>query len=376
MATPKSHLRSGVETTASPDPQLAEEGLAYHRALLAGAAAASASHGRVDLDLRIAGTDIRISFSSPRLAEMLSPALEHRRADFTVPRFILDVFDRAMDPGSAPDSPWGWIPLDDAEQTIARYEDERLSILMESRDRTVTAFDRVDGRAAILIPDTEALPAAERDTRLRYPLQMILGAAGQPMVHSALVGEGDLGLLLPGASGSGKSTLAISAAQRGMDFCSDDYIVLEPDGLRGHALLTTTKLTRESAARLGLAHDTTGAERIFGDRGAGEFKATIDVRDFAADRFRSEMAIAATVVPRLGGAGSGAVRPVPGTVALLALAPTTLKQQPSRNSSLFGAMAAIVRDTPSFELDLAPDPAANVDALRQALAEVRTGRQA
>ena len=46
-------------------------------------------------------------------------------------------------------------------------------------------------------------------------------------LHSAAVGFGGKGVLLSGAGGSGKSTLSLSALLSGMDFLSDDYLLIE-----------------------------------------------------------------------------------------------------------------------------------------------------
>jgi hypothetical protein len=321
------------------------------------------------MDLEIAGIVLRLRFAGKRLAEFYGPPFRHRAARGTLqPDYMLEVFEGT---GSVdvPQPPWDWVPLGEGGQAIARYQDERSSILLESRDQTVTAFDRSLRRATMLIPDAAAAPADERDTRLRYPLQMVLGAAGRPMIHAGLVGQGDAGVLLPGPSGSGKSTLAIAAARAGMDFCSDDYIVLEPDEKRGHALISTTKLARDSAERLGLVRTPDGRERSFGDRGLVLNKATIDVREIAPHSFRPSMRIVATAIPRIGGGELCRAARVPAATALLALAPTTFLQQPARDPGLMRVMAAMVADLPCYDLTLARDPARNVARLMDLVGE-------
>jgi hypothetical protein len=366
MAKARLGLSATTTPAAEPESALAAEGLDYcERLSEAAGAAAAAAGGPVDLDLEIAGIVLRLRFAGKRLADLFGPPLRHRQiGGETHPDYTLEVFESAVSGVEAPPPPWERLPPGEGGQAITRYQDRRVSILLESRDRTATAFDRSLAKATMHVPDAEAFPADERDTRLRYPLQIVLGAAGRPMIHAGLVGVGDTGILLPGPTGSGKSTLAVAAAREGMDFCSDDYIVLEPSGNRAHALISTTKLARDSAERLGLVRDEDGRERSFGDRGLVHAKATIDVREIAPSSFRPKMRVAAVAVPRIGGGEACRAARIPPAAALRALAPTTIVQQPSRDPGLLRAMARVVASVPCHDLELSTDPAVNARALR------------
>ncbi len=256
-----------------------------------------------------------------------------------------------------------------------RFQDSGIAIVAEAQNGIVWVFDETKREAAALIPDLSSLPAAEHDTRLRHPLQMILSAAERPLVHGALVGLGDRGALIPGRSGAGKSTLALSCIRAGLDFCSDDYIVLAPDEGRGHGLLQTAKLTPDSAIRLGMERDPAGLPWRYEDRGAASPKATVEVTEITNLPPRRSMGIALVLSPRIAGAPEPYLEPIAAMAAIRALMPT-LVQQPTRDPNLFASMTRIVRSVPCFELALSGDPTLNAAAVRTALEQVQAGRSA
>jgi hypothetical protein len=65
---------------------------------------------------------------------------------------------------------------------------------------------------------------------LQFLVLIILTVEDRTPVHAAMIGSGDVAVLLAGKSGTGKSTLAYAASKAGLDVYSDDaaYIQLEP----------------------------------------------------------------------------------------------------------------------------------------------------
>lgn len=345
-----------------------DDARAYCAALLA--AASEGRPGDASRDLEIAGVRIRIRLHGPLASELWAPLAHLRHEEEGEPEWKLDVLDAGGETGRLPTAPFAPAAPGPGGQAYLRYQDDEVAVVLESRDGIVWAFDSAQRTAAAVIPDLSVLPAAEHDTRLRHPLQMILSAAGRPLIHSGMVGLGDTGALLPGRSGSGKSTLALGSALAGLDFCSDDYVVLTPGELRGHGLLQTAKLTTDSAGRLGVGGDGTGEDLRFEDRGFDRFKATVEVPGVTR-RIRPSMRIAMLVVPRITAGGDGSMHQVSGKEAMHALAPATLVQQPTRDPLLLRAMAEIVNSVPCLAIGLSPDPAVNAESLRRAVERVR-----
>ena len=99
---------------------------------------------------------------------------------------------------------------------------------------TVTAA-REPGRFAI--HERESLVSAgEEWPHVFVSLQHAVDAAilrrlsGFALVHAGVVAVGGAAILLPGASGAGKTTLVRELAQRGAEYFSDEYALLDREG--------------------------------------------------------------------------------------------------------------------------------------------------
>lgn len=304
---------------------------------------------------------IRLRFPDARTAELLGTAFAPLLVKQPGPEpVMIDVIDAAG--GAAAEVPEEWVG--EGERLIMRFEDAELAVVVQEAE-IVVSYNRAARRAIVQVPDVEAIPAGERDTRLRYAFQLALGAHDRSMIHAAVVGDDGRGALLPGRSGSGKSTLSVACVLAGMEFCADDYVILGPEGLRAHALLTTAKLSHWSVTALGL--DGSGP-RLYDNRGFMTPKATVDLRGVAPASIRPSLEVACVVVPGIAGVESPSADQISRAAALRALAPSTMYQQPTRQEGLLRAMARVLAAVPCFELRLAPDPAANAAAVRELLA--------
>lgn len=77
-------------------------------------------------------------------------------------------------------------------------------------------------------------PLAECLESVQWALNrlVVTGAApDETVLHAACVMSGDLVLLLPADSGRGKSTLAAGLVRRGWSYCTDEAVVVTPDGV-------------------------------------------------------------------------------------------------------------------------------------------------
>jgi hypothetical protein len=216
------------------------------------------------------------------------------------------------------------------------------------------------------IAESASLPAWERAAPLRVAFNWTLRGPRRTLAHAAAVGRagGGPGLLIGGASGSGKSTTALSWLLAGGDFAGDDYVLVDLDGPQGPvaAPIYATAKADPAAMRLlpELASAASGAE----DELAG--KSILDVRDLRADQPRGPVPITAIVVPRVANRERPVVTQVTGGAALRAVAPSSLLQLPEESGGL-SVLAALAREVPCYEIELARDPSANLNALEEIL---------
>ncbi len=189
------------------------------------------------------------------------------------------------------------------------------------------------------------------------------------MTHAGAVGRDGRGVLLVGRGGSGKSTLALSCALAGMEIVADDYVLLEPGPpTRAHAMQSTAKLTEDSAGRLGVAAaaiDPAGFEPTL----EGPAKALVELRDLAPGCLVRQLEIGAVIAPRLAGARP-VLREISAAEGLRAVAPSTIVQAGFGGGESLAALAGLVRQVPSYALELSPDPAANAAAVDRLVSEL------
>jgi hypothetical protein len=67
------------------------------------------------------------------------------------------------------------------------------------------------------------------DTQMR--MHVAIHAPGQVFIHAGAVGHGGRAIVIPGHSGAGKTTLVAALVRAGADYYSDEFAVLDDNGL-------------------------------------------------------------------------------------------------------------------------------------------------
>jgi hypothetical protein len=345
--------------------------------------AASAAGLRVR-DLEIAGLRLRLKFAGEAIREVLLGPFEHLAVEEgeADSRLSISVFDTATSGIEAPPPAWEPPEAPPGTNPVARLRSGRACVLAAAGTGAITTVDVAAGEAIFHLPDAGRIPAGERAAPLRDALQLLMAQNGRWMTHAGAVGRDGRGVLLVGRGGSGKSTLALSCALAGMEIVADDYLLLESEPLRAHAMQSTAKLTEDGAARLGLDAgliDPAG----FAPTLEGPAKALVQIPDLAAGPLTRRLQVAAVVAPTLrpsppahiaGNGGFGDARPVlrviPAAQGLRAVAPSTVVQSGFGGEAALAALANLVRRVPSYSLELSPDPEANADAVDRLVGEL------
>jgi hypothetical protein len=346
--------------------------------------AARAVGGVSEHDLEIAGLRLRLRFAGESMERALLPPFEHLAvvADRD-PELTISSFDTASSGIEAPPPAWQSPHAAAGTNPVARLRSERASVLAAAGSGALTAAEPADGQAFFHLPDAGQVPPSERAAPLRDALQLLMAPRGRWMTHAGAVGRDGRGVLLAGRGGSGKSTLALSCALAGLEIVADDYVLLEPGtSPLAHALQSTAKLTEDSAERLGIAAeaiDAAGFEPTF----EGSAKALVDIRTLAPAALRRRLEICAVVAPApkpsqpayiAGGDGFGeaepAVRPISAAEGLRAVAPSTIVQAGFHAAPSLAALAGLVRQVPSYVIELSPEPTANAAAVDHLVREL------
>ncbi len=335
--------------------------------------AAVAVDGPGVLELEMADLRLRLNSAGAPMREALLSPFEHLAAAGPgEPDLTISLFDTASTGVEPPEPLWEPLAAPPGTNPVARLRSPRACVLAAAGSRALTAAEPEAGIAVFHLPDAIAVPAGERAAPMREALQLLMAARRRWMTHAGAVGRDGRGVLLVGRGGSGKSTLALSCAMAGLEIVADDYLLIEPDSLTAHAMQSTAKLTEESAERLGVpagAIDPAGFEPTL----EGPAKALVDIRALAPGQIKRRLGIHALLAPALptvGGAMEPVLRPISAAEGLRTVAPSTIVQSGFQGGESLAALAGLVRQVPSYALELSPDPAANAAAIDRLVAEL------
>ncbi len=318
--------------------------------------AAGRARGWVDHRIAIGDVAIEMQFVDGALMELATRALRHLRTDEPRPTTVRI---RAWDSGSTgvllPPPLWPW--------HLNRYETSPVVTTYDRVGRRFTLTEASRGEAISWWATSGHYPAWEEPAPFRDLLDRLLAGRGFTFLHGASVGDDQQSLLLAGPSGSGKSTTVAAAVAAGLTTMGDDYVVLDPDGVRCHSLYLTTRLLNSSPA--------------FVDRGlmraSHDQKSILLLDDFAPASLRLTLPLTAIVVPRVGDGAATHWGPLSKFQTLRALAPSSLVQLDPRQSSL-ARMTELVGRLPTYELVLGHDLDAMVSTLGDLLEQVAKER--
>jgi hypothetical protein len=319
------------------------------------------SAGTNDLHLDLAGHTVLLRFAGSPMRDVLAPAFSHLvKSDGDGPAAIeIDVWDGESSDVEPLDLPWS--PADfDQLGAVPNAADARLGVVCDLAYGAVTLVDSVHGRALFQVPSASLVPWYERAAPLRVALNQLLSANGATMVHAGAVGSNRGAALLVGAGGSGKSTLSVASALEGMYFAGDDYVAITVDGDPvAHSVHATAKLSDRSFE---LLPGLTAPDREL----PKDEKHVIEMdREYPA-AIRRRMPLVAVVAPRVTDGGPSWKR-ISGAEGLRAMAPSTMLQLPGMGRAGLSVMASLVRDIPSYSLELGGEPGRSVAALQEIL---------
>jgi hypothetical protein len=332
-------------------------------ALRRAAADAREAAGHVDFGIDFAGRTVRIRLSPPDLRPFLRP-LAGVEGENGGP-VTIEVWDVAACGVRPPSLPREALQADGRGE-IRWLVSPTTAGAWQETGPMLLAWDAEAETVSGWIGASARLPAWERAAPLRVALNWVLRGPRRALAHAAAVGRagGGLGLLIAGPGGSGKSTTALSWLLAGGDFAGDDYVLVDLDGAGGPSAGPIYATAKADGTAIELLPELAGPAAVGVDEYAG--KSILDVRKLRPDQPAGPITLGAVVVPRVTGGRQPDVRPIAAAAMLKALAPSSMLQLPGEAGGL-AVLAALVRDLPCFELDLARDASANVDALERLL---------
>jgi len=350
--------KAQVTSTAEQDQQAVFDLVAL------GFERASETTGIIARDFLVAGLRLRLRFAGSALIPAIVPALAHLEveragdADFTI-----DLFDAASTGTPLPFlaarfvelTRLRWWEVLQGRREIKGLNGADIQAVFHLGPDILVLRDAPRRRGLYWVEQAESIPYYEKGYPLSVLLNWWLGSRQRLMVHAASIGGAAGGVLLTGRGGSGKSTTTLACMTAGLTIAGDDYAAIELGSGVVHSLYNTVKLkTRADVDRFpGLAERVSNLDRI-GEEVDAE-KAMVFLHEHYPERLVPSLPVRAILVPRIVDAVETVIVPAPAAAAFKALAPSTLFQLPGNAHATFRALAQVVRDIPSYEIQLGRD---------------------
>ena len=315
----------------------------------------AAPSGRDDddlaLTLSVAGARIRVAFGSAVLAQTLRGPLERLVVADSGDRGAAAIHAWDTVSTGVPVPPFPWRPEDVlADGRVTGFDGGRFHCLYRDDGagfHVVSMFDRDQRVGYFWFADAAQIHWYERAEPLRVGIHWALADERRFLAHASAVGDSRGAVVLTGKGGAGKTTTTLSSLAAGLQFVSDNYVVVAL-GDRGdawaHGLYGTAKLWPQTLERLDRVAPF--IERF--DVADGE-KLILDVTRYRPDQIAAGLPVRAVVVPEVAGAGATRLERCTPVDTLLALAPATILQLPRTERTLAG-MAELVRRVPTYRL--------------------------
>lgn len=315
-------------------------------------AAARAAGGWHDQRYAFGGRILLLRCAGPALVPALAPALAHlivpAAPDAPAPELTVLAWDSASSGVPLPALPPALAPrhgdggADREEHVSGMYG------VFQPGVNTLSLLDAVAGRAVFWVPDAGDVSIHDRGAPLRTLLNWWLGTPDRQLMHSAAIGTPEGGVLLTGKGGSGKSTTALACLDSPLLYAGDDYVLVGTTPRPYVAsLYSGAKLTDDALARF----PRLATVIANGQRPAGE-KALLHLHEHFPQRLSRGFPLRAILLPVVAGRRETYLRPASAAASLAALAPSTIFLLPLAGRTALGAMAALVRQVPSYVLEL------------------------
>jgi hypothetical protein len=315
-------------------------------------AAAHAAGGWHDQRYTFGGRNLLLRCAGPALLPSLAPALAHliepEAPDAPAPDLTVLAWDSASTGTPLPALPRALAPRHSDGGADREEHASGIYGVFQPGVNTLSLLDTAAGRAVFWVPDARDVSIHDRGAPLRTLLSWWLGAPDRQLMHSAAVGTPESGVLLAGKGGSGKSTTALACLNSPLCYVGDDYVLVGTTPRPYVAsLYSGAKLTDDALARFPhLAAVIANRQRL------ADEKALLYLHEHFPQRLSRGFPLRAILLPVVTGRRETLLRPASAAASLAALAPSTIFLLPLAGRTALGAMAALVRQVPSYMLEL------------------------
>jgi hypothetical protein len=229
----------------------------------------------------------------------------------------------------------------------------------------LSLLDREQNLAFYWCPDARQIRGPQTASPLQFLVRWWMIPQGYVLCHGAAVGTPTGAVLLGGKSGAGKSTAALACLSAGFLHVSDDLVLVgELSAPRVFSLYNSAKLNADNLSRF-----PAWAGRIANPDHLSTEKAIFFLQQWAPEQLAHDLLLQAIVFPQFTGAAVSQLRPVPAATSLTLLAPSSMRQSYGVGERTLQMLTEVVRNVPSYVLDMGTDLKQIPEVMRTVLAK-------
>ena len=320
--------------------------------------AAESAGATLDHHYELAGSVVRLRFAGPALQRRIAPAFAHLETGApAAPDLTVCLWDSASTGVSMPPPPWRTQDYL-AHGMVRGYCDERMLTVVRPTSGALSIYDATRRLALWWYRSAEAVPPFECGSPLIQILHRWSRDRGIRCLHAGAVGTPAAGVVIAGRSGSGKSTACLACVGSPLRYAADECCLLRmSDGPRLFSLYCTGKLDRGGLERL------PALWRAVVNPDLGEDKGLIRLFPSASSALIRSFPVRALAVPRISEDDQVAMHHIAPAEAFRMVAPNCAFEFGEPDRGLLQDLGALVRQVPSFRLELGRDLARVPDVI-------------
>jgi hypothetical protein len=324
------------------------EQAAFFDAVLQRSLIAEARAGVVEHFFDVAETVVRIIFAGDTLARLLVPALSHLEiAPSSSADVTFHVWDSRSTGVAMAGPPCALAALTDRGE-IWGMDSTRIRSAFHWNEYSVNLMNTGTNTGIYWVKNADMLPYWTKAAPFRTLFHWWLEGNRCQLLHAAAIGRDGSGILITGRGGVGKSTTALTCLAAGMQYVSDDYLIVrrEPSP-RLFSLYCTAKINADQVERFPQFRAMVANTTFLGDE-----KAVLYLYPECAGSIARSMSLKAALTPRIAPQTRTEVVPTSKLALQRAAAFTTMSQLPHASRRTYEFIERLIGELPGLELVL------------------------
>jgi hypothetical protein len=310
---------------------------------------------------KIASHYVKIRFAGPELVPYCIPAINHLSVEkSTNISLTISVWDSKSTKINLPFDLWGDHKSirnnkrnsNDRQEHIRNYfQKKNIRGMYHDETKVLSIFNKKTNKAILWCNSKDSIPYFSTSSPFRSIFHWWSLNMGLLLIHASAVGYNDGGVLIVGKSGSGKSNTALASINSNINFAGDDHVIVDTTlPLKMYSLYNAFKLKKPDIVKY--------PELVPINNRNDHYKCekTIFFMDqLAKEKIVNSFEIRSILLPKITNIKSPQLYRIPPSKALLAISPNTIFQLPGSGKIDYEMMVKLVRNTPSYILELGPD---------------------